>query len=112
MLRGSYTKNGNIYYLRGYDFGDNIAFYLSTPLESSKRLVDAGILVEGDTPDDDLVYPANWVEIYVSVGKGFIKTSKYTEKDNGKIYSNRVNAEFFARLGGIIQGSISNCNNL
>ena len=112
MLRGTYKKQGHIYYLKGYDFGDNIAFYLTAPLEESKKLVDAGMLIEGETPDESYVYPAKWDQLYISIGKGFIKTSKYSESEAGTLYYNRINSDFFARLGGIIQGAVSNCNNL
>ena len=123
MLKGFYKVNGFVYSLRGYDFGDNIAFYLSTSEDSAKDYIDHGITVvdEDDgtgsdmsdmVEDDSMHYSATWDDYYISVGKGFIKVDAYTRKsDSGKVFKNDVNAEFFSRLGGIIMGMISSCNN-
>lgn len=126
MLRGKYKINGYTYYLKGYDFGDNVALFLSTPDDKAKAYVDAGIDVvvesseealSGDDDGDAFVmdtnfhYDANWDSIYMSVGKGFVKVSCYTRTEDGVVFKNRVNAEFFSRLGGIIAGMVSNCNN-
>ena len=71
MLKGFYKVNGFVYSLRGYDFGDNIAFYLSTSEDSAKDYIDHGITVvdEDDgtgsdmsdmVEDDSTHYSATW----------------------------------------------------
>ncbi len=124
MLKGLYKdkKQGYTYYLKGYDFGDNIAFYLSTAESEAKKFIDRGIYIPGDAPNpsDDsgdlfesegFCYDASWENLYISVGTGYIKVDCYTKTEDGVVYKNDVNAEFFSRLGGIIAGMISCCNN-
>lgn len=110
MLKGYYTYKNFTYGLDGYDYGDNYAFYLSTPSTEARKFVDHGITIgEGE---DATVFPADWDKIYVSVGSGFVKVSCYTDKEGGVIYKNKLNEDFFARLAGIIVGMVNNCNNL
>ena len=111
MLRGTYKVQDYVYYLRGYDFGDNIAFYLSTSTDKARRFIDKGTYTGDERLEDGIEYPASWEEIYISIGKGYIKVSKYTTSEGEKLYANRLNTDFFARLGGIVQGMVSNCNN-
>lgn len=108
MLKGTYKINNYTYFLEGYDFGLNIAFYLSTALNSARKYVDNGILIP-DPEMGDLEYPASWDRIYISIGEGFVKVSRYTKTEGGTLYKNRINEGFFARLGGIVQGMISAC---
>lgn len=110
MLKGIYKKNNYTYQLEGYDFGTNIAFFLSTTMKEAKDFIDAGIRIPSDDESDDIVYPASWDEIFLSVSGGKVKVSCYTDKSEGKTYKNRVNPVFFSRLGGIIIGMIGMCN--
>lgn len=110
MLKGYYKLNDNIYYLSGYDFGDNIAFYMTTPVYDGVKLVDYGITIPGDTEEDDIVYPPTWDKIYVSIGSGNVSVSCFTEQEGKILYKNAINKQFYSRLGSIIRGMISACN--
>lgn len=112
MLRGTYKVDGKIYYLRGYDFGGNIAFYLSSPIYEDKKYIDKGIFTGVDENDEEgILYPPKWDDLYISVSTGFIRVSCHTTREGGKVYKNRINPDFFARLGGIIAGMVGMCNN-
>lgn len=119
MLRGLYSVSGRTYSLRGYDFGDNIALLMSCS-DEDRNFVDHGILVEESEgvssgeigiSDSSTRYVADWNDIYVSIGKGFVRVSCFTRTEGKMIFRNEINSVFFARMGGIISGMVSLCGN-
>lgn len=105
MLEGTYVYKKHVYCVSAYDFGDNIAMYL-TPATSKDRLfIDNGIFI-----GEDRVLPT-WNELYVSVGVGNVKVSCYRETVEGVTYKNQINREVVSCLAEILRGMKSNCNN-
>lgn len=104
MLVGSYKYQGRTYTLKGYDFGENVALYVTSALNSDKFFIDKGVEHNGelDTP--------TWEELYVSIGPGNVSVQSTTLKEDGVTYRSSLNKAFFERLGGIIRGMKSACN--
>ena len=64
MLKGKYTVAGFTYNLEGYDFGDNIALYLTTPTTAGQKYIDRGIYTfNEDDPDNGIQYDPDWVNL-------------------------------------------------
>lgn len=108
MLKGFYREGDVVVNLKGYDLADTFMFYVSCPLEGIRRLLDGGITVEYPDGDSDF-YPAIWEELYMSVGVGYVNVSCHTKVDGGKTFKNKINAEFFQRLGSTIRGMKMSC---
>ena len=111
MLQGYYENKDGKVFLRGYDSGINVALWLSTPTYDIRKLIDKGIsIIEGGEVSEQ--YPASWEDLYLSVGSGHIKASAYTAQNSeGKTFKNDLNSVYLSRLGSIIQGMRSACNN-
>lgn len=108
MLRGFYREGDITVSLEGYDLADKFAFYLSCPLNETRKHLDRGITV----PDEDggsLFYAPKWDCLYVGVNSGSIDISLFTENENGVIYKNDINTPFFSRLGSLIRGMKMSC---
>lgn len=112
MLVGSvYLKDVNkSYTLRGYDFGSNIALYLSCPLDQNRKYIDNGITV---VEEDGVTtkYDANWRDLYLSIGAGHVTTDCYIEENSsGKKIKNELNSSVISRVCSAIRGMIMACN--
>lgn len=104
MLEGTYVYKKHTYYVSAYDFGDNIAMYLSPATSKDRLFLDDGITI-----GEDRLFPT-WNELYLSIGAGNVKVSCYTEKEDGVVYKNQINREVITYLAELLRGMKSNCN--
>lgn len=109
MLRGFYREGDIKVSLEGYDMADVFTFYLSCPLHEVRRHIDKGIRIPCED-DEDIIYPASWDRLYVSVGPGNVLASCFVEEDCGKKYKNQLNAPFLQRLGETLRGMKTSCH--
>lgn len=107
MLAGFYREGEHIVSLRGYDMSDTFLFYLSCPLNETRKFVDEGIIINDES--GETIYPAKWEDLYVSIGPGFISASCYTEEEGDVTYKNKLNSAFLSRLGSLIRGMKMSC---
>lgn len=108
MIRGFYREGDISINLEGYDMADTLVFYISCPLYENRKYIDRGIKI----PDGDggyTHYPAQWDNLYFSVGSASASVSCFTEEENGVVYKNEVNALFLQRLGSLIRGMKMSC---
>lgn len=108
MLRGMYRIQDKVFALRGYDFGTNVALYLSCPNSKDKKFLDSGIRIETD--EEQVSYPARWDDLYLSISNGSISASCYVEESGGKKFKNQLNRDVLSRIGSIISGMRMACN--
>lgn len=107
MLVGNVRYEGHDFTLRGYDMGQNFLFYISCPLNETRRWLDAGIEVQPD--DDGYVIPASWEDLYFSIGEGNATVSLNTTQVEEVTYKSRVNAEVLQVVASVIRGAKSLC---
>lgn len=105
MLTGSVrVKNeGYTFGLRGYDFDDNVAFYLNSVTPKGAFYIDSGIHLSDGT------IPPSWEDFYLSIGMGAVSCSCYFEEEDGKKVKNAINKEFIGKLSSVIRGMKANC---
>lgn len=104
MLDGFYREGDTLVKLQGYDMADTIMLYLTCPLHETRKVLDAGVEIIDENGDKTL-YPAKWDRLYLGIGPGFINVSCFIEEG----IKNRINAEFFQRLGSLIRGMKISC---
>ena len=134
MLKGFYNYGDYTYALRGYDFGTNIAMYLTAVDMKSKKALDHGI------KNFNSVVPPMWDDLYLNIGINAIKIDSYTDTDTivtegdtlskkdykilnknpypyeeGKwyyeaLFKNSYNVAILSKLGAILGGMRSNCS--
>ena len=105
MLTGSVrVKNeGYTFGLRGYDFDDNVAFYLNSVTPKGAFYIDSGIHLSDGT------IPPSWEDFYLSIGMGAVSCSCYFEEEDGKKVKNAINKEFISKFSSVIRGMKANC---
>lgn len=108
MLRGFYREGDVTISLEGYDMAETMVFYLSCPLHENRKIIDRGITIK-DALGGETYYPPNWDVLYFSVGSGSVTVSCFTEKEDGVIYKNEVNAPLLQRIGSLIRGMKMSC---
>lgn len=110
MLTGFYNYKGHRYEISAYDFGDAVPLYISPFTHEDKRAVDKGIRILDAEGNEDEVIPANWEQLYASVGIGAIKVQSSLVVDSGVKYKSNLNSDLLSALGSIIRGMKSACN--
>ena len=107
MLKGFYREGDLLVSLEGYDLADSMAFYMSCPLNDTKRALDKGITISDD--EGGLFYSPNWEQLYLGIGTASINVSCFTVNENGVVYKNEINSKFFQNLGSLIRGMKMSC---
>lgn len=108
MLSGrfKYKVNSELtvnYSLEGYDFSENIAFYIIPDDAASKRFLDGGI----STPEAD-IYPS-WEKYYISIGVSAVSAECEIASFEGVKYKSDINRDLISRLSQIIRGMKAGC---
>jgi DNA polymerase-1 len=108
MLKGYYRLGDITVDLSGYEFSKSFLFYLSCPA-STKKQIDTGIDV--DFGDGDISHvPSSWSSLYLKVDLTKICVPRYTIEENGQVFKNDYNRDFFKIFGSILRGFIKSCN--
>lgn len=107
MLTGKYIYKGHIYNVSAYDFETSINIFLTCPLVKDKLFLDNGIAIGED------VNTPTWEKYFVKVGAGNVSCDCYmvTDEETGQTYKSKVNLEVISKLGQILRGMKSNCDN-
>lgn len=107
MLKGTFSYKDHLYNVQAYDFESNINIFLSAPLTKDKLFLDHGIQI-----GEDRDIPT-WDNLFVGVALGAVTVDCYTEKDEdtGEVYKSQVNLQLVSKLGEILRGMKSNCDN-